>query len=158
VPWSRVCWLVAASSSRSSAVFLTVLHRLMVSGSDRDCERWRDGYRIESIGDLELHHFYRAMARLGGEEPPEKQVTRTLAPRCIKDLVEEQLFARRRSGANNRVGARNYLISKGFAFLMVLDLGLTPEWLPAEIRGRYVRLPTSRGSPFSVSAGRAWSV
>src|ERR1700751_4287434 len=28
------------------AVFLTVLHRLMVSGSDRACEQWRGDYRI----------------------------------------------------------------------------------------------------------------
>jgi hypothetical protein len=44
------------------AVFLTVLHRLMVSGSDRACEHWRDDYRIEGIDEVELHHLYRAMA------------------------------------------------------------------------------------------------
>jgi hypothetical protein len=27
------------------AVFLTVLHRLMIAGSDRACEQWRDDYR-----------------------------------------------------------------------------------------------------------------
>ena len=31
------------------AVFLTVLHRLMVSGSDRACEQWRADYRIETF-------------------------------------------------------------------------------------------------------------
>src|SRR5512145_1999571 len=47
------------------AVFLTVLHRLMVSGSDRACEHWRDDYRIEGVDALQLHHLYRAMAWLG---------------------------------------------------------------------------------------------
>jgi hypothetical protein len=45
------------------AVFLTVLHRLMVSGSDRACEHWREDYRIDGIADLQLHHLYRAMPR-----------------------------------------------------------------------------------------------
>jgi hypothetical protein len=78
------------------AVFLTVLHRLMVSGSDRACEYWRDDYDIEGIDDLELHHLYRAMMWLGEELPASEQTGRTLAPRCVKDLIEEQLFARRR--------------------------------------------------------------
>jgi hypothetical protein len=78
------------------AVFLTVLHRLMVSGSDRACEHWRDDYRIEGVEAVQLHHLYRAMAWLGEELPQSEQEGRTLAPRCIKDLVEEQLFARRR--------------------------------------------------------------
>jgi hypothetical protein len=43
------------------AVFLTVLHRLMVSGSDRACEQWREDYRIEGVEALQLHHLYRAM-------------------------------------------------------------------------------------------------
>jgi hypothetical protein len=76
------------------AVFLTVLHRLMVSGSDRGCEHWRDDYRSAGIARLDLHHLYRAMAWLGEELP--EPAARTLAPRCIKDLIEEQLFARRR--------------------------------------------------------------
>ena len=78
------------------AVFLTVLHRLMVSGSDRACEQWRDDYRIDGVADLQLHHLYRAMAWLGEELPAAEQANRTLAPRCVKDLVEEGLFARRR--------------------------------------------------------------
>ena len=78
------------------AVFLTVLHRLMVSGSDRACEHWRDDYRIDGIDELDLHHLYRAMAWLGEELPETEQAARTLAPRCVKDLIEEELFARRR--------------------------------------------------------------
>jgi Transposase DDE domain len=78
------------------AVFLTVLHRLMVSGSDRACEQWRIDYRIAGAEGLHLHHLYRAMAWLGEELPPAGQDGRTLAPCCMKDLVEERLFARRR--------------------------------------------------------------
>jgi DDE family transposase len=78
------------------AVFLTVLHRLMVSGSDRACEHWRDDYRIDGIGELELHHLYRAMSWLGEELPDAEQAHRTLAPRCTKDVLEEKLFERRR--------------------------------------------------------------
>jgi hypothetical protein len=79
------------------AVFLTVLHRLMGGGSDRAAERWRDDYRIEGAADLDLHHLYRAMAWLGEELPEAEQDGRTpFGPRCLKDLVEELLFARRR--------------------------------------------------------------
>jgi hypothetical protein len=79
------------------AVFLTVLHRLMVSGSDRACEQWRDDYRIDGVDSLQLHHLYRAMAWLGEELPANGQADRTLIARRMKDLVEERLFARRRS-------------------------------------------------------------
>jgi hypothetical protein len=78
------------------AVFLTVLHRLMVSGSDRACEQWRTDYRIDGVADLQLHHLYRAMAWLGEELPEAEQADSTLAPRCVKDTIEESLFARRR--------------------------------------------------------------
>ena len=79
------------------AIFLTVLHRVMVSGSDRACEHWRDDYRIDGVDSLQLHHLYRAMAWLGEELPPADQAGRTVVARCTKDLVEERLFARRRS-------------------------------------------------------------
>ncbi len=77
------------------ALFLTVLHRLMVSGSDRSCEAWRADYRIDGVAALGLHHLYRAMAWLGEAVADDDRATR-LAPRCVKDLVEEALFARRR--------------------------------------------------------------
>src|SRR5271169_952668 len=77
------------------AVFLTVLHRLFVSGSDRAAEKWRADYRIEGTEALQLHHLYRAMAWLG--EPLTDQAGASeRAPRCRKDVVEEELFARRR--------------------------------------------------------------
>ena len=42
-----------------------VLHRLMISGSDRACDQWRSDYRIAGVAGLQLHHLYRAMAWLG---------------------------------------------------------------------------------------------
>lgn len=59
------------------AVFLTVLHRLFASGSDRAADRWKRDHRIDGADDLSLHHLYRAMAWLGGS----------------KDAVEGSLFA-----------------------------------------------------------------
>ena len=79
------------------AVFLTVLHRLFPSGSDRAAEEWRKKYAIDGVDALELQHLYRAMAWLGEELPEEEQADATpFAPRCTKDLIEEALFDRRR--------------------------------------------------------------
>jgi hypothetical protein len=79
------------------AVFLTVLHRLFASGSDRAAEKWRAAYQIEGGDDLQLHHLYRAMAWLGQELPEDQQEGKTpFAPRCIKDQVEEGVFNHRR--------------------------------------------------------------
>ena len=76
------------------AVFVATLHRLFVSGSDRSCVDWMQSYAIDGAEDLALHHFYRAMAWLG-EELGDRQAG-ALAPRCVKDVIEEQLFERRR--------------------------------------------------------------
>ena len=77
------------------AVYLTVLHRLFASGSDRVAERWREDYLIPGTEALDLHHLYRAMACLG--EEIESKGQKTLGtPRCLKDLIEEELFERRR--------------------------------------------------------------
>ena len=76
------------------AVFVSVLHRLFVSGSDRCCEKWMADYAIPSASDLRLHHLYRAMTWLGEEMEPAAEGD--LAPRCVKDLIEEKLFERRR--------------------------------------------------------------
>src|SRR5215207_7712854 len=79
------------------AVFATVLHRIMVSGSDRACEKWMADYDIPGLDGLGLHHLYRAMAWLGEELPTDQQGGATpFAPRTVKDLIEEQRFARRR--------------------------------------------------------------
>jgi len=73
------------------ALFLTVLHRLMVSGSDRFCERWRRDYLINGTEQLDLHHFYRAMSFLGEQIKDQKGAT-SFAGRCNKDLIEEFIF------------------------------------------------------------------
>jgi len=78
------------------ALFLTVLHRLFVSGSDRYCDKWRRDLIIEGVNDLSLHHLYRAMAFLG--EEVEDQVDATpFSPRCTKDRIEELLFLQNRN-------------------------------------------------------------
>ena len=56
------------------AVFMTVLHRLMVSGSDRSALQWRRDQAIDGTAGLELQHLYRAMGWLGealGEREPD---------------------------------------------------------------------------------------
>lgn len=60
--------------------YLTVLHRLFESGSDRAAARWRRDVRIPGSEEVQLHHHYRAMRWLGG----------------VKDEIEEALFARSR--------------------------------------------------------------
>ena len=66
------------------AVFLTVLHRLFASGSDRAADKWKRDYHVTGAEDLSLHHLYRAtrngLARVAwlGES---------------KDAVEGSLFA-----------------------------------------------------------------
>jgi transposase len=77
------------------ALFLTVLHRLAETGSDRQADEWQKDYRIEGAEDIALHHLYRAMAWLG--EPLSDQADATpFSPRCVKDIVEEKLFERRK--------------------------------------------------------------
>ena len=76
------------------AVFVATLHRLFVSGSDRDCSSWMEDYDIAGSDGLDLHHFYRAMAWFG-EEMEEKSED-ALAPRCVKDVIEQKLFGKRR--------------------------------------------------------------
>ena len=79
------------------AVFVATLHRLFVSGSDRDCASWMQDYAIPGTGSLSLHPFSRAMAWLGEELPEERQDHATpFSPRTIKDEIEEALFARQR--------------------------------------------------------------
>ena len=55
------------------AVFATVLHRLMVSGSDRSCSRWQRDYILDGAQELSLHHLYRAMSFLGEEIERQKR-------------------------------------------------------------------------------------
>src|SRR4051794_11439877 len=85
--------------SLERAVFASVLHRLVVSGSDRACNAWLDAYAIDGVGARELHHLYRAMAWLGEELAAQSGATR--APQRTKDLIEEALFERRRGLFSN---------------------------------------------------------
>src|ERR1035438_2264980 len=78
------------------ALFLTVLHRLFVSGSDRCCDKWRGDYVITGAEGIALHQLYRAMAFLGEEIEDQKDRT-PFAPRCTKDLIEERMFDNRRN-------------------------------------------------------------
>jgi transposase len=73
------------------AIFLTVLHRLMVSGSDRFCEKWRRDYHISNTEQIDLHHLYRAMTFLG-EPIDDQKATTPFTVRCNKDLIEETIF------------------------------------------------------------------
>lgn len=77
------------------AIFLTMLHRLFVSGSDRSCDKWRRDYVVEGVEKLSLHHLYRAMSFLGEEVEDQEDAT-PFAPRCTKDLIEEGMFSARR--------------------------------------------------------------
>jgi len=74
------------------AVYLTVLHRLFASGSDRAAEVWKENYRIPGTEALCLHQLYRTMGWLG-EEIGEGLMG---SPRCTKELIEEALFDRGR--------------------------------------------------------------
>src|SRR4029453_12529635 len=81
------------------AIFATVLHRLFVSGSDRACDKWIEDYAVPDVDGPALTPLYRATAWLGEEldaaEGGQAHAT-PFAPRCVKDQVEETLFARRR--------------------------------------------------------------
>ena len=68
-------------------MFTATLHRLFVSGSDRDCASWMQDYDIPGADDLSLHHFYRAMAWFGEELPKDEQKDATpFSPRTVKDV------------------------------------------------------------------------
>jgi Transposase DDE domain len=68
------------------AVYLTVLHRLMVSGSDRHASTWRDGVRVPGAERLDLDHAYKAMAWLGEVDE---------AGRSTAEAFEEALYRHR---------------------------------------------------------------
>jgi Transposase DDE domain len=69
------------------AVYLTVLHRLMVSGSDRHAHDWHQRLRIPGAAALTLKQAYKAMAWLGEETAADD--------RPMTELVEEALYRHR---------------------------------------------------------------
>jgi transposase len=80
--------------SLERALFLTVLHRLFASGSDRAAEKWKDDFVITGVDGIELHHLYRSMAWLG-----EKIIQHGSDPFTAtyrKDQIEQLLFERKR--------------------------------------------------------------
>jgi len=68
------------------AIYLTVLHRLMVSGSDRHASTWRRGFRVPGADGLSLDHAYKAMAWLGESIGDDRSMT---------DAIEEALYRHR---------------------------------------------------------------
>lgn len=75
------------------AIYLTVLHRLMLSGSDRHASTWRQGLYIPGTENLTLEHAYKAMAWLG-ENLAEAD---TDDPRPRTEIIEEGLYRHRKS-------------------------------------------------------------
>jgi DDE family transposase len=68
------------------AVYLTVLHRLMVSGSDRHASEWRNTFLVPGAEGLSLDHAYKAMAWLGAVSDGARSTT---------DAIEEALYRHR---------------------------------------------------------------
>jgi len=74
------------------AIYLTVLHRLMVSGSDRHASRWREALRIPGVENLTLDQVYKAMRWLGEDIAGSGPGTEG---RHTTDAIEEQLYRHR---------------------------------------------------------------
>jgi hypothetical protein len=70
------------------AIYLTVLHRLMVSGSDRHAHDWHQRLRIPDAEALTLKQAYKAMAWLGETIEDDRPMT---------ELIEEALYRHRQS-------------------------------------------------------------
>jgi hypothetical protein len=75
------------------AIYLTVLHRLMVSGSDRHASTWQQTIDIPDVEELTLNHAYKAMTWLGETIDGED----TGQPRHCTDAIEEALYQHRKS-------------------------------------------------------------
>jgi transposase len=68
------------------AIYLTVLHRLTVSGSDRHAHDWHQRLRIPGAEALTLRQAYKAMAWLGETTDDDRPIT---------ELIEEALYRHR---------------------------------------------------------------
>ena len=78
------------------AIFLTVLHRLFESGSDRKAEKWKQDYNISGVEGIELHQLYRAMAWLGESKGIGISKGREGYEQHIKEKIEWLLFEKNR--------------------------------------------------------------
>jgi hypothetical protein len=74
-------------------VYLTVLHRLMVSGSDRHASTWQQTLEIPGVEELTLNHAYKAMAWLGEQIGADGSGQ----TRHCTDAIEEALYQHRKS-------------------------------------------------------------
>src|SRR5208283_5861789 len=67
------------------AVFLTVLHRLFPSGSDRSCDKWHRDYVIKGVDDLSLSTvrwpFWGVRSKTGKTAPSRRAASRTSSKR-----------------------------------------------------------------------------
>jgi transposase len=70
-------------------IYLTVLHRLMVSGSDRHAHAWQAKFRIPGAEGMTLEQAYTTMAWLGEALPGPAG---PLGPRTMTDIIEEALY------------------------------------------------------------------
>ena len=68
------------------AIYLAVVHRLMVSGSDRHASAWRQSLRLPGADALALDHAYKAMTWLGEDIGQGRAMT---------DVIEEALYRHR---------------------------------------------------------------
>lgn len=73
------------------AIFVSVLHRLLRTGSDLDCCAWKHSYEIKGSEGLDLQHLYRAMGFLGETIGTPKQESPQYVRR-IKDKIEETIY------------------------------------------------------------------
>jgi hypothetical protein len=73
------------------ACYLTVVHRLMTSGSDRHASAWQDSLEIPGVEALSLNHAYKAMAceTIDGDDGCQ-------TCHCA-DAIEEMLYQQRKS-------------------------------------------------------------
>src|SRR5208337_387436 len=75
------------------AIYLTVLHRLMVSGSDRHASTWQQSVDIPGAEALTLDHAYKAMAWLGEDIAP----AGSGRIRSRTEAIEEALYRHRQT-------------------------------------------------------------
>jgi hypothetical protein len=68
------------------AIYLTVLHRLMVSGSDRHASTWRETVAVPGAEVLTLDHVYKSMAWLG-EDITSKAGSQPRKPAAVIGIV-----------------------------------------------------------------------
>jgi hypothetical protein len=82
------------------AIYLTVVHRLMVSGSDRHASTWQQTLDIPGAKDLILNHAYKAMAWLGERARERGEAIDSHDSGQVRhctDVIEEALYQHRKS-------------------------------------------------------------